>query len=493
MDRPHRPSLTRRAGPGASDRPPRGRGTVALVLALVAGLGAACGSYARPEAGPPTTTTTTTTTLRPGQTTTSTTAVPPSTAPGATTTPPTTAPRATELGALPGRLVVITPLGDLVTMAPNGTGRTQLATPANGVVSRPTWSPDGTRLSYTATRGDAAASVRVVAPDGSSGVEQALLPAATVHAWSPDGATIAVVHPTGANTAAVELLHAASPAAPVRGPSAATVQVSWEPGGSRLAVHAGDTVAIVTADGAARSLGIAAGGFGAPVWLPGNRLLVGVKAATGSVLAVIDPDSGARRDLLAYDGNLAMVADTAGNRVAVQLEPASGGAGDAQLVAWPGVRPQTPPGAPTTTAAPAPGNLARLAPQTLAVVDVAKGGAPETVVNQTTAAFAWSPGGERLAFLVPTSSSTGRWDLWDGTRTARGTEHQPSSAFIGQYLPAFDQYAQTSRLWSPDGKALVFTGVVGGQDGVWVQRVDATTPGAPVRVSDGALAFWSPK
>ena len=58
-------------------------------------------------------------------------------------------------------------------------------------------------------------------------------------------------------------------------------------------------------------------------------------------------------------------------------------------------------------------------------------------------------------------------------------------------IEAFTQYDQSTRWFSPDGKAFVFAGRVADLDGVWVQVLDGFGP--PARVSDGTFAVWSPQ
>jgi TolB protein len=64
----------------------------------------------------------------------------------------------------------------------------------------------------------------------------------------------------------------------------------------------------------------------------------------------------------------------------------------------------------------------------------------------------------------------------------------------------FDQYALSHRLWSPDSKAFVFTGAAGpdarpaiGLRDPTIYTVEATKGATPKALSDGHIAFWSPK
>jgi hypothetical protein len=459
----------------------------ALAAGAVVGLlASACGDYRRPQAGPPTTTTTTTTNLRPGESTTT-------TVPGATTSPPTTSPRAAEVAGLPGHLAVITADGSLVTMAPDGTARTTVALPANGVVTQPTWSRDGTRIAFAATR-DTVAAVRVASSDAKAVVEQALGTSPTLLAWSPDNARLALERPgagtAGAPSSTVDVISTSATNAATPVGAGATTAVSWEPNGQRLVVRVGDVISIVDAAGASRTLSL--------VWVSGNRILVAVKATRGSVLTLVDVDTGARTDLLTFDGTLDMVVDPNGTRVAYRVVLAPSGGGTDQLTSFTQTTPraQTTPGAPTTSATPpttaAPAVLPAATPDTLAVLDLAAGATPRVVSPNPVAAFSWSPTGDRLGYLTATGPSTGQWSFWDGTKTLTSSRYAPSTPVLGQYLEDFAKYAATVTTWSPDGKAFVFAGLVANQDGVWIQRIADPMPG-PIKVSDGAIALWSPK
>jgi hypothetical protein len=272
----------------------------------------------------------------------------------------------------------------------------------------------------------------------------------------------------------------------------ATPAVSWEPNGQRLVVRAGDTIAIVGADGVSRPLGLTLGSFSGPVWVSANRVLVALKAAKGAVLALVDADTGARTELLTYDGTLDMVVDPAGTRVAYQFSAAPSGGGTDQLTAFTQAAPTPTPTTPSpTTSAPA-ATLPTAAPDALAVLDLTAGSAPKVVSTNPVEAFSWSPTGDRLGYLTATGPSTGQWSFWDGAKTLVSSRYAPSTPVLGQYLENFAQYAATVSTWSPDGKAFVFAGTVASQDGIWIQRIADPMPG-PVKVSDGAIALWSPK
>lgn len=65
---------------------------------------------------------------------------------------------------------------------------------------------------------------------------------------------------------------------------------------------------------------------------------------------------------------------------------------------------------------------------------------------------------------------------------------QPSAIFITQFLPFFDQYALSHRIWSPDSLAIVLPVVNGRNSQVTVIPINGDTP-RPIAAGD--MPFWS--
>jgi len=105
-------------------------------------------------------------------------------------------------------------------------------------------------------------------------------------------------------------------------------------------------------------------------------------------------------------------------------------------------------------------------------------------------------GPERLASLVPlpVSHEPSRPQLLINvldvdTRATRAVAgFAPSALFVEQYLPFFDQYARSHRVWSPASDALVFPAVgAGGVTMVTVFGLDGTiTP-----LTAGEMPSWN--
>ena len=116
----------------------------------------------------------------------------------------------------------------------------------------------------------------------------------------------------------------------------------------------------------------------------------------------------------------------------------------------------------------------------------------------------WDPAGERLAFVVP--SSTGDATVSLQARAATGEFLGASAPFLPspdyQTLAGFfDQYARSHRLWAPDGSAFLAAGRLltdapaaafgdGSRDAVLRWRPER---GAPVeRIGEGGIGVFPP-
>ncbi|KAA1426011.1 TolB family protein [Nocardioides antri] len=173
---------------------------------------------------------------------------------------------------------------DIYTIAPNGTGRTNLTNhPARD--QDPAWSPDGTQLAFSSTRDGSHLDIWVVNADG-SGLRN-LTPladstdsgqAGTEPAWSPDGTKIAYVYQgdvwvmdaaTGAGKQ--NLTH--DPA--IQG---AGISPAWSPDGTTIAYVRGADIWMMGAGGGnKRQLTTSTGGLGTekyPDWSPDGLRLV---------------------------------------------------------------------------------------------------------------------------------------------------------------------------------------------------------------------------
>ncbi|MCS6773464.1 MAG: hypothetical protein NZ693_05040 [Thermoflexales bacterium] len=173
----------------------------------------------------------------------------------------------------------------------------------------------------------------------------------------------------------------------------------------------------------------------------------------------------------------------------------------------------------------------------LRVVDVTEGRA-QVITEDTVLAFFWSPMGDRIAYFTvaehaiqfnallaqldpaeaarvggsarPDVSEDDSEDastpsfmplnLWIAdlkrSETRLVCTFEPVETFLSLFLPFFDQYALSHRLWSPDGSALVLPMMRregGGEEArpfICVVPADRRA-GAPLPIAEGIMAFWS--
>lgn len=151
----------------------------------------------------------------------------------------------------------------------------------------------------------------------------------------------------------------------------------------------------------------------------------------------------------------------------------------------------------------------------LRLLDAASGEA-RLLVEDWVLAFFWAPDGEQVAYFTLAgegdrrleAAAPGRFarrgkgqraqqgplqlELWvvdvaSGQRN-RLLTFEPTDLFLRQFLPFFDQYALSHRLWAPDSRALVLPVQEGRDETVYVVPAN----GQGIRpVAEGEMAFWS--
>jgi TolB protein len=346
-------------------------------------------------------------------------------------------------------------------------GRPALVDPRAGSVTRlsdepqraqfPAWSPDGTRAAFiTSSRGSARVDVYDVAGGSDPiGVYRSAQEPPIYLAWSPTGDRIALLASVG-GTLALRLVDAEGGGVRelTRGDP---FYWDWSGDGQRLLVHRdvlrpGALVGFTGLD----AFDVAEplpdpGWFQAPAMSPSERFVAYATLRPGDVRRVVvmtapgvDADPVVRREL-PHRGRAAMAWHPARDLLAVQR--------------------------PARETARSFGSLLLLDADT---------GDLEELVTATSLAFWWSPDGGAIAYVTLAAAppqelehrvSLGtqlvqggplpRLALWvielDTMRSRPLTSFTPSTLFVNQYLPFFDQYLRSHRVWSPDGRALVFS------------------------------------
>jgi Tol biopolymer transport system component len=382
--------------------------------------------------------------------------------------PSGTAPSASPGGQAPrqaGRLAVLDEIGNLVTVAPDGSDPVIVAEAVDGQTAlvQPTWSPDGTRLAFIrldAAGGAPSSTLVTTLADGTRPTEAATAVAPFYLSWDPTSSRVAYLGspgPSEIELGVVDVEDGGDRAVSLDGGD--PFYLSWGPRGDQMLVHVGfDRLDRLQLDGTLDTVDARPGAFRAPVWTSDGRSFV---YAAGSVTAqrLVVRDVGAQRsrDLVEFSGSITFVVNHDATHVAFQVVEGQNDVGP------------------------------------LSVLD-RETGAIEVVSNGFVPAFFWSPQGDRLLYLLPEADQDRiwfRWGVWGGEETFTGERFYPSQTFGRDYLPFFEQYAQSMSLWAPDGRAFAYAGTNElGQAGIWVQSVRPT--GDPVFVMNGSFAAWSP-
>jgi TolB protein len=231
----------------------------------------------------------------------------------------------------------------------------------------------------------------------------------------------------------------------------APLYLAWSPDGTQLLVHVGaDGLGETDLTHPLQPAGDTPGTFQAPAWLPDGRELYVSRHGADQSLVVIDQSD--RTVLRRFHGGALFEPSPYGARVAYRLDTADG----------------------TETG--------------VYVQDL--DGRPPTLVTRTdTIAFFWSPAGDRLLLLTgDPNGGPFRWRVWQGHERFVGDAFVPSPTFLREYLPFFDQYAQTITPWAPDGSAFAYAGTHQNASGIWVQPL----AGQRRLIGDGAFVTWTP-
>ena len=362
-----------------------------------------------------------------------------------------------------GRLVILDDIGNVVTMESDGTNVVAAADDGGDRVTyfQPIWSPDGSRISVTRSEAGTS-SIEIIDLETTDRTSTVTGSNSFYQYWSPDGSKLASLSVTGPGVLGLDVFTIGDMGNPARVGEGQPLYFSWSPDSSEAVAHIGDApLEILFAEDTPPEFG-APGDFSAPQWTEAGIVHVAV-VSRRQQLTLTQSDTEAELVASVLSGAI-FTAIPDGQRIAVL--PVSGD--DVGLSVSAQQAPTLPGGR-------------------LAVVDTNDGSYDE-VETAVVTAFSWDPTGQRLLVLEVTDAGAFRWRVWEDRESQTFPEFIPSPGFLRDFVPFFDQYAQSMTLWSPDGTAFAYPGAVGGVDGIWRQDLSG---GDPVRVAGGTWVAWS--
>jgi TolB protein len=309
--------------------------------------------------------------------------------------------------------------------------------------------------------------------------------------WSPDSTSLAFLSNRARNTIGLNIVNSAGRSESRLLATGSPLYWDWDGSSRQLLVHYGqrnarDVLAMIDLDENTQTENLARpGAFQAPGIGPEGRYWAYAEEIAGSLstLAVLDTHTGEHRQ---YDqaGSLALSWSPTRNQIAF-----TNGAVNGHPLWGP-----------------------------LYLLDVASG-ETRTLTRRTVIAFFWSPDGQTIAFITLNNNRNdddvnvnnlgktrlvGRAgmpiqqpdrgfltlsivDVASG-RGLRLLDFVPTPTFVAQFLPYFDQYALSHRIWSPDSRSIVLPVR---EDGTDVILIVPTAGGRPFSLAEGDVAFWS--
>ena len=214
----------------------------------------------------------------------------------------------------------------------------------------------------------------------------------------------------------------------------------WAPDSSRLLIHANQSdTYLLTIEGDKEPIDVAPGVYQAPAFLENGRVLVVENAS----LASIDPAT-ADREVIAEVETFSQFTAT-GDRVAF-----------------------------TANSEYAPGPLS-----------VVADGQQMRLTEDPVIAFEWSPDGNLLYYLALTPEGL-LPAIWDGEDSVTFPTVFPSTVFLQNYLPFWDQYSRFHTLWRSDSTGFYFP-----TDGSEIAFYPVDGSEVSV-VAEGSMAFPAP-
>ncbi len=385
------------------------------------------------------------------------------------------------------RIVYVDSQGQIRTIDPDGLNEVTI-TPEEGLFAWPSWSPDSTRISFSALvrKPDGQAALEIYVAEGGAAKPQlayANEPGTTVIAqgvphyslWSPDGRRIAFIASTP-DALTLFMDDRRTLAGPEEVLRSAPLWMAWSSNSRYLLVHGGiDHFLVDTEDGnAVTVLSVRSDGYRVPAWRPSAEEMTFImRGSNGAYSLQVDP----------IDSN---------EPTLIQQTPP----GSAFL--W------SPDGSFLGVARPAV--LGSTVHSRLDLIS-ADGAAQGFDMPGGLLAFFWAPDGSKLAYVRLTdltrTSGVLQWVVLDVISGVR----RPLVEFIPSFeqltmFQFFDQYAYSHSIWSPDSSSIVFAGrlwtraimaSLGQQLAPQIYVVDVDGVGEAKTIAEGVQGFWSPR
>lgn len=426
------------------------------------------------------------------------TAAPATVVAAAATLPPTD--EVESQSTLPGinRIALINEDGQVETMSPSGENRRVLTLASDNTRFQfPTWAPDGQRLAIIGSRttGGSIFVLNDAARTGALGDDRIYFDANRTPIylyWSPTSENLAFLSNEPRNSLGLNIIAGDGTTDNRLLATGAPFYWDWSEDGRRLLIHSGragggDALALIDLEGQPQADNLATpGAFQAPGIGQGGRYWAFAEEGVDglSALVVVDTQTGERTSLNGV-GSLALGWNPAGNQIAFTKGSVDG------HPYW------------------GPLNLLNV-----------ETGEERLISTQTVLAFFWSPDGKRIAFVTigdernddginvnlpdksrlmsrpaeMTRTQSGQGFLTLSVvdiETGQGLrllDFEPTLPYLTQFLPYFDQYALSHRVWSPDSSAIVLPVRHNGSSSIMVVSIEGRRA---YELAEGDIAFWS--
>lgn len=377
-----------------------------------------------------------------------------------TTTSTTTLPPPPELEV--DRLVIVDGAGQVVAMDRDGANPTVLSAEGD-VPFQPVWSPDAEAVAY-ASRAGSPEFIVTAASGGSTPIRATLDTPPFYFYWSPTGGELRSLRNSLAGGLAHERFVVGDELRVTEIDGGAPYYFSWKPDGSSTVAHVGiDRLDLIAVDGEREALDVVPGAFQAPQWTHDGIVAAVIEDDAQSIARIAGDEV---EHLVDVDGSVVFAVSASGRYLAVQsLNP------DADAVSVAFVDEELP-------------------PNRLEVIDL-ESGDRSTVTSRPVVSFFWSPALERL-LIIEAAGNAGQlvMSVWENGELTEGPTFVVGRQWLGEFLPFFDQYAQSMSLWAPDAGAYAFTGSYEGERGIFVVDVASNDVS---RAADGTWVAWSPR